>query len=229
MNFTLRRDVKFISIEGNIGAGKSTIINQLREYVEQTNLKNKIVFLKEPVDVWESIIEPETGKNMIELFYENPRKWSFAFQIMVFNTQQKLIENTLLQFPEVQVVVSERSVEAGRNIFTRMLECSNDLSSVEKQIYDLLYRTHRYPLYASVFLDISPETCYERVQTRAREGEVGETGIKIEYLKKCDYYYRDWLIEKNELYESPVKVHIVQDNSLQSILPILLSVCREIV
>jgi len=224
---TLRSAIKFISIEGNIGAGKSTVINEMKEYIKQTELEKRIVFLKEPVDVWESTIDPDSGKNMIELFYENPAKWSFAFQIMAFSTQQKLIEETVKQFPEVEVIVSERSVEAGRNIFTQMLKDSNHISPVEKQIYELLYKNHQYPLYMSIFLDIPPEICFERVQTRAREGEVGKTGISIDYLKGCDYYYRQWLIEKRKLYESPEIVHIVQNNDLTSIIPILLSLCNK--
>ena len=220
---TLRSAIKFISIEGNIGAGKSTVINEMKEYIKQTELEKRIVFLKEPVDVWESTIDPESGKNMIELFYENPAKWSFAFQIMAFSTQQKLIEETVKQFPEVEVIVSERSVEAGRNIFTQMLKDSNHISPVEKQIYELLYKNHQYPLYMSIFLDIPPEICFERVQVRARDGE---TGITIDYLKGCNYYYRQWLIEKKELYESPEIVHIVQNNDLTSIIPILLPLCN---
>jgi len=227
MSSILHSDIKFISIEGNIGAGKSTIINEMKKYIEKTELTTKVVFIKEPVDVWESTIDPNSGKNMIELFYENPSKWSFAFQMMAFSTQQKLLEETVKQFPEVEIIVSERSVEAGRNIFTQLLSDLNHISCVEKQIYELLYKTHRYPLHMSIFLDIPPEICFERVQARAREGEVGETGISIDYLKKCDYYYRQWLIEKRELYESPEIVHIVQNNNLTSIIPIILRLCNK--
>ena len=45
-----------ISIEGNIGAGKTTILEQLEKYVNSKNgFNNKIMFLKEPVDIWEAI------------------------------------------------------------------------------------------------------------------------------------------------------------------------------
>jgi thymidylate kinase len=43
-----------ISIEGNIGAGKTTIIDSLSHYLKKAcpQLSGKILFLKEPVDIW---------------------------------------------------------------------------------------------------------------------------------------------------------------------------------
>jgi len=43
-----------ISIEGNIGAGKSTIIDKLGKKLAGNK---EIILLKEPVDIWESIRE----------------------------------------------------------------------------------------------------------------------------------------------------------------------------
>jgi dephospho-CoA kinase len=49
-----------ISIEGNIGSGKSTFLS----YLKSNN--NKYVFVKEPVDEWESVCDTESGKSIIE-------------------------------------------------------------------------------------------------------------------------------------------------------------------
>jgi thymidylate kinase len=43
---------QIISIEGNIGSGKSTILNSLKEHF---NNNPKIVFLQEPVAEWDKI------------------------------------------------------------------------------------------------------------------------------------------------------------------------------
>ena len=43
---------KIISIEGNIGTGKTTILSKLEEKYDDDNT---VVFIKEPVDVWEQI------------------------------------------------------------------------------------------------------------------------------------------------------------------------------
>ena len=49
-----------IAIEGNIGAGKSTIIDTLGK---QLDGNREVILLKEPVDIWESIKETSTGEN----------------------------------------------------------------------------------------------------------------------------------------------------------------------
>lgn len=214
-------NVQFISIEGNIGAGKSTLLSHLKEYIKYTNFEKaeeKIVFLAEPVDLWQNVIDSQSGKNMIELFYENPGKWSFAFQVMVLTTQQRIIEETLVTYPNCKIIVSERSVEAGRNIFTQILIDSNFINSVEQQIYTLLFDNYKFPLNISIYIDIAPEVCLNRILTREREGE---SNIDINYLNMCDYYYRQWLVEKKEMYNPPEKVFIVENNDLISVLPIL--------
>ena len=43
LNFTI------VSIEGNIGSGKSTLMKNLKEYYKNNN---QVLFLKEPVDEW---------------------------------------------------------------------------------------------------------------------------------------------------------------------------------
>ena len=56
--------VKIISIEGNIGSGKSTVVHNL----EQKLKNNKdYVFLREPVDIWETI-KDQYGKTILENF-----------------------------------------------------------------------------------------------------------------------------------------------------------------
>jgi Holliday junction resolvasome RuvABC ATP-dependent DNA helicase subunit len=55
-----------ISIEGNIGSGKSTFLS----YLKSNN--TKFVFVREPVDEWESVRDTESGKSIIEKFDGGP-------------------------------------------------------------------------------------------------------------------------------------------------------------
>ena len=68
------------SIEGNIGSGKSTLLANLRNRFEnptktpeETNTTRKIIFVKEPVDEWESI-KDANGITMLEKFYNDQDK-----------------------------------------------------------------------------------------------------------------------------------------------------------
>ena len=57
-----------VSIEGNIGAGKSTVL----EHLEKHMANGKVLFLKEPLDIWEQFHD-ENGHTILEKFYEkNP-------------------------------------------------------------------------------------------------------------------------------------------------------------
>ena len=70
------------TIEGNIGSGKSTLVKKLKNTFH--NIENiKIIFLDEPVSVWENIKDKD-GKNIIEKYYENQKKYAFSFQMMAY-------------------------------------------------------------------------------------------------------------------------------------------------
>ena len=58
-------NVKIISIEGNIGSGKSTVVHNLEQ-----KLKNNqdYVFLREPVDIWQTI-KDQYGKTILAVSY----------------------------------------------------------------------------------------------------------------------------------------------------------------
>ena len=74
--------MKFIfSIEGNIGSGKSSYVKFLKEkYKKISGLQ--VIYLPEPVKSWEKIKDETTGENIIEKFYKDQKKYSFAFQMM---------------------------------------------------------------------------------------------------------------------------------------------------
>lgn len=87
--------VKILSIEGNIGSGKSTMLKYLRNNLLSFLENNyKLIFVDEPVSSWENIKDIE-GKNMIEKFYENPQKYSFPFQIMALTTRIFYLKNAI--------------------------------------------------------------------------------------------------------------------------------------
>ena len=65
MDHTIMRIPKIISIEGNIGAGKTTFVEKLKEELKHDK---DIIFITEPVNIWESIKDNE-NKSILERFY----------------------------------------------------------------------------------------------------------------------------------------------------------------
>ncbi len=64
---------KIISIEGNIGSGKTTLLSNVKKALHG---EENIIFLKEPVDDWESIKDKD-GLTMLQKFYADQEKYSF--------------------------------------------------------------------------------------------------------------------------------------------------------
>ena len=119
-----------ISIEGNIGSGKSTLLKNLQEKFQDRNY----VFVKEPVDLWEYVTDEE-GKTILENFYKEPTKYSFAFQMMAFTTRMSVLKKAVSENPDAEVIICERSIEADRHVFAQMLYDDKLMNKMEYKIY----------------------------------------------------------------------------------------------
>lgn len=181
-----------LAIEGNIGAGKTTLFDHLKTNIERTHPTNKIVFMREPVDIWQSICDA-TGDSILAKFYRDADKYAFPFQIMAFTTRLALLRKTIDENPDCHMIVCERSLEADKNIFAKMLFMEGRIEDVNYQIYHHLYNSSamEYKVDAIIYVDADPDVCHNRVHTRNRDGEAG---IQLDYLKRCRNYYHDWLI-----------------------------------
>lgn len=71
----------FISIEGNIGSGKSSILRIIRKHFPELRI------LEEPLEEWEKV--GDANVNLLGLYYENPKRWGFTFQIYAFMSRLK--------------------------------------------------------------------------------------------------------------------------------------------
>ena len=181
---------RIVTIEGNIGAGKTTLVNLLKEKYKNDD---RIVFLEEPVDTWEKITQD--GKNILELFYENQQKYSFPFQILAYTTRLQLLKNEIkraMKNSNIKTIVMERSLEADRNIFAKMLYDDGMIEPSMFQIYTKMSDDglREYSADAIIWLDTDPEACFARIKTRNREGE---ESISKKYLDRLDIYHQEWL------------------------------------
>lgn len=91
------------TIEGNIGSGKSTLVKKLKKTFD--NIDNiKIIFLQEPVSVWENI-KDKNGKNIIEKYYKNQKKYAFSFQMMAYISRVHQIKEVLKNNKNVIIIL----------------------------------------------------------------------------------------------------------------------------
>lgn len=150
-----------VCIEGNIGAGKSTVLARLAQDGYPVHM--------EPVHEW---------KDWLELFYADKKRWAFGMQMRVLAS--------LLEYPQECIV--ERSTSSTRHVFAQVLYNQGDLSEKEFQVYKQYFEATAWTPDAIVYVDASPETCFERIRARARPGE---DSIDLAYLKKLDFHYNN--------------------------------------
>ena len=198
-----------ISIEGNIGAGKSTILENLEKHLDPS-LAGKILFLKEPLDIWEQFHD-EDGKNILQKFYANQHRYAFTFQVMAFITRLSLLKKAIKENPEVDIIIIERSLCADKNIFMNMLHDDTIVEQIEFDIYDKWYDEYskEYRVDAVIYMDSDPEVCGLRINKRNRDGE---DNIPIEYLRKCRDYHTKWLIDTISSSNRVVSDHVTTHN-----------------
>ena len=182
-----------ISIEGNIGAGKTTIIENLQKKLAHNK---EIIFLREPVDVWDTIRD-NNNVTILEKFYENSEKYAFCFQVMAFATRSTNIKTAIKNNPDCKYIICERSLEADNNIFAKMLKDDGKIEDIEYKVYEHFYHNCRDEVKVDgvIYIDSSPSVCLERINKRKRDGE---GGIPLDYLENCKKYHDVWLVENKE-------------------------------
>jgi deoxyadenosine/deoxycytidine kinase len=173
-----------ISIEGNIGTGKSTLLDNLKKVLDKN-----IIVIKEPVDQWLQIMDKDDS--ILNKFYQDPYKYSFSFQILVLKTMKDLLLNTMNENPECTLIICERSIMSSYQVFTKMLYDDSYMNEIEYKIYKDLYDEwcHIGLPDKIIYLDNSAEICFDRIEKRNR---LGENQISLEYLKKCEKYHELW-------------------------------------
>jgi len=180
-----------VSIEGNIGTGKTTLIKMMKKF----KTSKPIIFIPEPVDEWDNIRCLE-GEPILKKFYGNAEKWGFSFQMMAFISRYALLRKVIRENPE-SIILSERSLLTDRWVFAKMLYDDGFINHINYQIYlnwyDELMHDIKYD--KIIYLQTDPECSFNRIKKRNRKGE---ENIQVEYIKKCHDYHEKWLI-KNPL------------------------------
>lgn len=177
------KEREMILLEGNIGAGKST----LGEMIKSTN---EFAFIPEPVTSWQK----DFPDNLLGLFYQDSKRWAFTFQIVAFITRAKTWTEVLAMTNHSRVIL-ERSIYCDRNVFAKNCFEESKMSRTEWLIYcrlwDWLQSHWCVEPDKIIYLRTPAELCLKRLQERERKEEVG---IPLGYLKDLERLHDDWLL-----------------------------------
>ena len=165
----LRDDLRYIVIEGVIGAGKTSLCRLLAERFNA-----------------QLVLEQFEENPFLARFYEDPPRWAFHTQLSFlasrFRQQKSMLDRNLFH----QVVISDYIFDKDR-IFAHL-----NLEGDELQLYETLFQqmqpaTPRPDLV--VYLQSSPERLMQNIRERGRQYEKKMSRKYIEDLNEAYNYY----------------------------------------
>ena len=165
------------TVEGIIGAGKSTLCARLQEA--------GFVVAQEPIDKW------HVGRhNLLDLYYKNPGKYAYLFQCHVLQTLSETTKG--MNPPPGFASFQERSIDSNA-LFSKLQHCMGHMDDVEYACYMAQYHTYRaHPkcrIMGRIFLDVDIDTAMKRVAERDR---VGEDSLAREYQEHLHEIHNEW-------------------------------------
>ncbi|SMO42135.1 deoxynucleoside kinase [Fodinibius sediminis] len=166
-------ELKFISIAGNIGAGKSSLTGLLARHFG-----------------WQPVYESVDDNPYLSDFYEDMRRWSFNLQIYFlssrFRHQKKMLEME-------GRIVQDRTIYEDVEIFAKNLHEMGLMSDRDFNNYHALFEEMVNYLQAPnllIYIRAQVPTLVEQIQQRGRDYE---NTIRIEYLERLNRLYEDWI------------------------------------
>ena len=179
-----------ITIDGNIGAGKTSILNYLH-----TNYNINVDL--EPIDKW---------KPYLDNIYIGKKDY-FKFLIRIWLDRSWIQEKN-----KSSLVIMERSPYFIRNTFNKYMYdinlINNNENNIINELYDktdIIWKSNYF-----IYLRCSPEKCLKNIQKRGRENELD---ISLDYLENIHKYHERAF---EELEDKKIVID-VDDKSLEEI------------
>ena len=175
-----------ISLDGNIGSGKTTLLGEIRDKVN-------VHVVDEPVAQWTALKNAE-GTNLLELFYQDKKRWAYTFQNCAILTRLKNIKDAVEAGHKI--IITERSILTDKYVFAEMLRDAGDMDPLEWELYESWFDIFgkEYPVSGIIYVSTNANISKERIQIRNR---IGEENINIEYLEALDIQHKKWIENTN--------------------------------
>jgi deoxyadenosine/deoxycytidine kinase len=164
---------KAIAIAGNIGAGKSTLV----EFLHRTYGISPYY-------------EPSEENPYLPDFYEDMKRWSFHSQLYFLSNKFRIHQ----EFDRMPgLVVLDRTIFEDAEIFATALHEMRCMDSRDWETYRAFYKSILEaikPPDLLIYLRCSMRTLRKRIKLRGREME---ENIPLSYLKRLDRLYEKWI------------------------------------
>ncbi len=164
---------KYVAVAGNIGVGKSTLVELLCNRMG-----------------WQPFYEPEVDNPYLADFYQDMRAWAFHSQIF-FLTRRLRAHRQIIEHPTS--VIQDRTVYEDAEVFAHNLYRQGLIGERDYRAYRELYEVLTEflpPPDLVVYLRASASTLLSRIRGRGREYE---RTITADYLEQLNQLYELWI------------------------------------
>ena len=162
-----------IAIAGNIGSGKTTLATLLSKHYN-----------------WEVHYEDVESNPYLNNFYEDMQRWSFNLQVYFLNSRFRQIVD--IRKGE-KTVIQDRTIYEDAYIFAPNLHAMGLMSTRDFDNYSSLFQLMSSFLQGPdllIYLKASVPTLVNQIQKRGREYE---NSIRLDYLKRLNERYEEWI------------------------------------
>ncbi len=177
-----------IAITGNIGAGKTTLAEQLASQYG-----------------WDILYEAVEGNPYLADFYADMPRWSFNLQVYFLNSRFAQVKKIMairrvneLNPDRPQTVVQDRTIYEDAAIFARNLHESSRMSERDYQTYQHLFENMIsliHPPDLMIYLRADLPKLREQIRKRGRSFE---QSISDEYLNSLNRLYEEFVASYRE-------------------------------
>ncbi len=164
---------KHIAVCGNIGSGKTTLVEKLTKHYG-----------------WEPLYESVDNNPYLKDFYEDMTRWAFHLQIYFLNSRFNQIRKIR---ESKKTIIQDRTIYEDANIFAANLHKSGHITDRDYQSYlDIFNSMINFvqPPDLLIYLKADIPKLVQQIQKRGRDYEYS---IRLEYLKNLNEHYEHWI------------------------------------
>lgn len=162
-----------LAIAGNIGSGKTTLTRLLAKQMK-----------------WKPYYESVDDNPYLDSFYDDMKRWSFNLQVYFLNSRFRQV----VEIRESnKTIIQDRTIYEDAYIFAPNLHQMNLMTTRDFDNYISLFELMSSFIEAPdllIYLKASVSTLVSQIASRGRDYE---ESIRIDYLKKLNERYEEWI------------------------------------
>lgn len=171
----MQHKLKHIAISGNIGSGKTALTEKLSKHYD-----------------WIPLYESVDHNPYLRDFYRDMTQWAFHLQIYFLNSRFKQI-NQIRE--NRQTTVQDRTIYEDAYIFAANLHQSGHITDRDYQSYQDIFNSminFVSPPDLLIYLKADVPKLVQQIEKRGRDFEYT---MQLDYLRKLNEHYENWIGE----------------------------------